>query len=218
MRATQVSPFPRAPKSSCRAVRSTVGTVAPFLKNQYLSSPPGIELLSLKYVASWVGIQEMKVTKRMPTRMDARTPFMSRATMSMPPANPSQSVADCSSPPMHTTFEERGPKASSPIQKPSSFCLQILSNVMSSGFMENMTPRSLGPQPPKVTKVAPSYVTKPMPLLCCRPMNAKKQPMPAAVEYMMFIGMSSIMRDLMPVMARPKKMQPSMNTAAKACL
>eukprot|EP00983_Pelagomonas_calceolata_P077349 1153818-Pelagomonas_calceolata.AAC.2 len=37
--------------------------------------------------------------------------------------------------------------------------------------------------PPKVTKVAPSYVTKPMPLLCCRPMNAKKQPMPAITRH-----------------------------------
>jgi hypothetical protein len=48
--------------------------------------------------------------------------------------------------------------------------------------------------------------------------HARPTRSPAAVEYMMFIGMSSMMRDLIPVMAKNRKTQPSMKTAASACL
>lgn len=71
-----------------------------------------------------------------------------------------------------------------------------------------MCARSWMGQPASVTSVAGSKAMRPMPLLVCMPMKARKMPMPPEVASMTHFGTICVILPRRPLMLITKKIQP----------
>ena len=73
-------------------------------------------------------------------------------------------------------------------------------------------------QAPRVTRVEELYPTSPSPSLFCYPINAKKSPIPAEELIRTGFGTSLASFARNPTAEMARKINPSMNTAARALL